>query len=1013
MDRLLPDGGMVAASMGPPHSGLPSPRPRDPTPDPVLLQSTMQELNLSENSSDEYRSVIDDLTVENRDLRQRLMKYERLHCAHLEGEKLFEVKFYGLDPEKKRELEEALRAFASTLDSSSPNNSSSSAEAAKQPPSSSDLPSSTSGPRLRPADSGYGSISISGHTADGRSCEAAHQSGSVQTTKALPSLLRQASDCQTRPEWHSSKAAPPVRVPVMTENMKRRLVVKRLEQLFTGKRAQRQQNGGLALQQPAIPNVSLSQAESAEPRADHKHRPGGTEGIREARILPPGKYSLNDTVGTVTDGHPPLDLRTYGDSDNPTPPSEADSPEQRPTRPLDLDLHRAQYAAENLDYIRHLGMSTPSLDHATDAEPSEGWVYLNLLSNMAQLHTLNVTPTFIREAVSTLSKRLEISGDGRKIRWKGGLPNNQPSSPSTSDAELSDPSSAEFDDNPPTRASRKRKFSYIVPDDTAAPADGRGASAKIHLPCRSSNIATDRRGVDPPTTAQPGSLREGSRDRFAYQPLFFRQESSDSYFADSSSSSPGPTGARPVSSKPSDPPEKRARETGSDGSGPVIFYKGAKFCTDLSGDATTIQSGPGLVAPSYQAVTKAAVGCVSSPALSPSPTCKSPLRESSWEALRGTATPPMAEIGMAPSPISFESDAGRGSVSPASTDASSRFPAFEVSGLAGVLPADHFRITVRTRYSAVAHDKLNKLRPNRTDHRPSASCVRRLRRHHLRRDDLASEPDEPHMGITHPPSVRAEVAESSWVELPPSALPPPSCLGISLLSSSNGDEDGDDCEDADGSSCSSSSSSGRRNGNDYGYSSDSSFDQPQALEPPASLLMNGAATTSGPSRPAMSSSSSPLNLLAFAGQRSAFFGSPHEIRGGGQEAEGEEEEGPDRVGHDDAAIHLSDEVSGETGGSPSADAAPASAAADECRAELTAADEIYQQNTLAALPASGTAMARGRKRLREAATAVDAAAAAAAAMAGGAAILGVDSEVERNDDERGARVKPCRRILSR
>jgi hypothetical protein len=234
-----------------------------------------------------------------------------------------------------------------------------------------------------------------------------------------------------------------------------------------------------------------------------------------------------------------------------------------------------------------------------------------------------------------------------------------------------------------------------------------------------------------------------------------------------------------------------------------------------------------------------------------------------------------------------------------------------------------------------------------------------------------------------------------------------------LLSSSNGDEDGDDCEDADGSSCSSSSSSGRRNGNDYGYSSDSSFDQPQALEPPASLLMNGAATTSGPSRPAMSSSSSPLNLLAFAGQRSAFFGSPHEIRGGGQEAEGEEEEGPDRVGHDDAAIHLSDEVSGETGGSPSADAAPASAAADECRAELTAADEIYQQNTLAALPASGTAMARGRKRLREAATAVDAAAAAAAAMAGGAAILGVDSEVERNDDERGARVKPCRRILSR
>ncbi len=43
-------------------------------------------------------------------------------------------------------------------------------------------------------------------------------------------------------------------------------------------------------------------------------------------------------------------------------PDLPDSPDQRPTRPLDLDIHRAQVASDNIDYIRHLGLSSPEFE---------------------------------------------------------------------------------------------------------------------------------------------------------------------------------------------------------------------------------------------------------------------------------------------------------------------------------------------------------------------------------------------------------------------------------------------------------------------------------------------------------------------------------------------------------------------------------------------------------------------------------------------------------------------------
>jgi hypothetical protein len=67
------------------------------------------------SSTEDFRGVIDDLTIENKKLKRRLKKYEKLHDAHLKNDKLFEIRVHGLEADKKRELEELLRTFAGNL----------------------------------------------------------------------------------------------------------------------------------------------------------------------------------------------------------------------------------------------------------------------------------------------------------------------------------------------------------------------------------------------------------------------------------------------------------------------------------------------------------------------------------------------------------------------------------------------------------------------------------------------------------------------------------------------------------------------------------------------------------------------------------------------------------------------------------------------------------------------------------------------------------------------------------
>ena len=350
---------------------------------------------MSESDSEDYRSVIDDLTVQNKKLKQRLRMYEKLHRPYLQRDKLFEVRVYGLPAHRKRELEATLQSFAARLDANLekplPLPSSvgtypsldSTATAYKQ--------SSSFTLYSRPLDSAYASMSASGQT-----------SGSLPRCKGFhePERRRQSLGGKERNIHSYLQDIPegiwPRRLPDMTEKAKKRLVVRKLEQLFTGTGA----STGLHSQSLQQEEVSQSAAKADRTATEARGYKISAEGVREARILPTNTAISADLPNdTTSSSHGRFCEEAEGSRSGGTNTSSDRTPDQRPTRPLDLDPCRAQVPAENIQYIRHLGLASPLRCATLQSEDMQDWVYLNLLTSMAQLHTINVTPEFVRMAV--------------------------------------------------------------------------------------------------------------------------------------------------------------------------------------------------------------------------------------------------------------------------------------------------------------------------------------------------------------------------------------------------------------------------------------------------------------------------------------------------------------------------------------------------------------------------------------------------------------------------------------
>lgn len=718
------------------------------------------------SSVDDYRSVIDDLTIEIQRLKEELKRYKQLGPDMLRKEKLFEIKVHGLPNAKKRELEATLRDFAAGLGSSPSGSSSQRNKKSSQHAnrdrmysasgSMSKHASSTSDSHFRPADSAYASMSTGAKS--GTSLARPMMVGSKDANeKKVQSYLRDI------PEGLYPRHL------IMTERERKKLVVRRLEHLFTGKLG-----GRHPPRKPLTPHagklVQTPITVGAQPQAPTTLDQSPcvqSEPAREAKILPleqqsghSGKKSQSRDIESASNSHGDQtesggNSNGSGSGANHSPPLPPPAPEQRPTRPRDLDPDRAQIPSENMDYIRHLGLVPPELLAEQQMAPApvqtdaDGWVYLNLLCNLAQLHIINVTPEFVRVAVSEFSSKFQLSTDGRKIRWRGGSRGTKFSSDSSGYNSQQSPSNCDTDDS--NKKTRKRqKVVRSADDDFHA-----GSSTK--------------------KTSKFGAQVPGSSESFHYKPILVQRDSSTSM--DETLSSVGPP-------EESNVDDSRWGMSGSGTSnrrkrrhdGAIIYYSGAPFCTDLSGDPGDVSTSSNMLTAS-----QATHDLHQQPLPSRSPSGRTYsgsfindrplsdrgqfLRSSSEMNIDGDGSTPKWTTDEAEESSDVELDLVW------STEKQYiKFRPLEPCGLGGIRPDDHFMVVVATKRSK--QDAI----PTDTSHQlpgldaTTDGIIRRLATMSTSSPDLQVFRTTPHRGIR---PMGIEYVSGGIKRLKPVPLPPP------------------------------------------------------------------------------------------------------------------------------------------------------------------------------------------------------------------------------------------------
>ncbi len=552
----------------------------------ALFGNVQTQLQEEDSENGDLRSVIDDLTIENKRLKQMLRERRQQYAPQLDHNKIFEIRTYGLPLEKKRELQAILQRFAATITDISLAPSKMSRDEFAHEKASSDVPGrSTKEVASYPhTDSAYASMSNSGLTsaaqANKRQAEMEQIRGSKNNT--VKSYLQDIPDSLL-----------PRHSPIMNETSKMRLVVKRLEQLFTGKDATPSEHSQPLQQQ----KISESAANADRHRSQLLKTYVRPEGAREAYILPIGAKPLSKKPESNGSYPPPLGSRSESEkSSSGRSASDNRSPDQRPTRPLDLDIQRAQVAKENIDYIRHLGLPTPTRQRGSDPDDG-GWVYLNLLINLAQLHTVNVTPAFVRKSIALVSTKFDISEDGRKVRWKGDCLDTESFEDIDSSAELTTGSSPQLGKGSITDMAASENTVFNHPSFTGAsgdwPSRARRSPCGVHQLSNYTAHAT-----------QPSKLPDESSQQapFDYKPVCLRDRftKQDFMLADDSDVIPSAKGLDESTGQYLSATTDRFSQKYSgriDEDGPIIYYRDPWFYCDLSGDKEGYQKKATSVPP--------------------------------------------------------------------------------------------------------------------------------------------------------------------------------------------------------------------------------------------------------------------------------------------------------------------------------------------------------------------------------------------------------------------------------
>lgn len=738
---------------------------------PTALQSqnfSRPTMGAQSSSAEDYRSVIDDLTIENKRLKDELKRYRQFGPELLRKDRLFEIKVHGLAGSKRRELESTLRDFAASLEGSpaaSLQRKKGSKYASRLQGSISNSKHASSSSSLsRPVDSAYASMST-GRSSSGQN---------ANSTLGRPSVGRSKSSTDHKVETYLQEIPEGLfpRPVAMTDKEKKKLVVRRLEQLFTGRIQGRHRSPRNKTLLVPDPNASAAAAPAA---------PQDGESCREARIELQGKTTSTENLSASNSNG---DNETGGvctasgsgsnEHNRQHASPQVELTEQRATRPRDLDPDRVQVPSENMQYIRHLGVTAPKDLGETIFRPqdvsidADGWIPLNLLCNLAQLHILNVTPSYIRSAISERSAKFQLSRDGRKIRWRGGIEGTKFSSDSSGDSSQRSPETEGTDGSNADGQRKRQRKSELTSDPSS----------------HSENLA------------KLGPQNSASSESFHYKPLFLHNRSSSAETSMDETGSQGSFGGAVnsnmnsrstdfVSGSGSSPRKKRRND------GAIIYYNGAPFCTDLSGD-------PGDFSPTTY-LASSSQDQSSNTNRNESPGLIRTLSGSSLPSrpLVDGADHAETDLDQEPELINDEGELSE-------SDAAFKFPwcsdpetpqlkplesRLEPCGLGGVTPEDHFAILVVTQQPI---NSSQRAQPHLVPKETAESIAARI---------AAFATDSSHTSRrfpVQPPCIPVQVVAQRYKGLKPLPLPPPAMFYPPFTETTESEDSGFEDGSADG-----------------------------------------------------------------------------------------------------------------------------------------------------------------------------------------------------------------------
>ncbi|GAA5929781.1 hypothetical protein JCM1841_002646 [Sporobolomyces salmonicolor] len=422
-------------------------------------------------SEESFRDIVDDLTLQNQELRARLKQFESAKVPNnLRKERLFEVRFFeSLPKSRRREIEAFLTDYVQTISTTSNDPSGTSSSRAFCPTDEpSDEPSNepaTSAPDQTESTSSAGATLRSLRSSEKKAlARKAVQAGSRADVNSAGSINGSQSGSGSRSGSGSGKAkgrrssrprgsgspsnarrAPhilpsqePLIVPTSpsTNDLDPPPLLCRPADVFPTERD--------VLAAPSFSGIEPRsftgtghEMRISDPTAKNRKRtrPASSQhdglAMADRNFVGCERLRLAPSTRDSSDGHASPDPETLEHlivemierlflESLPTEHHSSSSPDSSPpTNPLQSDpFPLPAHSSTNTQYLRTMITSDEAHTHG-------GWLYLNLISTMAALHRLNVSVSTVRHALRTKSQLIEVSEEGNKIRWRG--PEKKPS----------------------------------------------------------------------------------------------------------------------------------------------------------------------------------------------------------------------------------------------------------------------------------------------------------------------------------------------------------------------------------------------------------------------------------------------------------------------------------------------------------------------------------------------------------------------------------------------------------